>query len=187
MSTDGSAQMRPGAARARFAEPLAEQHEHALARLVASEAGAPARGAPRPESADETRMWLARALRERRARQAYTFAGRSDDVLVGVVHLGRVSRRSALLSYWLAPPFRGRGLARAVVRPIVDHAFVQLGLVRLDAFVREDNAASRALLVSLGFQLAGRALGLATPGGAGEDDPVLAYVCPRTPAPGGEG
>ncbi|MDC0673095.1 GNAT family N-acetyltransferase [Nannocystis radixulma] len=161
-------------------EPLEERHEAALARLVALEGDAPLRGAPRPASPEATRAWLADVVRERRARKAFAFVGRSDDgELAGVVYLGGASRRTALLSYWLAPNFRGRGLARAMVQPVVDHAFAQLGLARLDAFVVEENAPSRALLASLGFRLAGRVLGTTAPGATGEDAPVLAYVCPR--------
>jgi len=95
---------------------------------------------------------------------AVTEAGR----FAGMVSLGSVSRgaaRSAQLGYWVDARVAGRGVGSVAVALACDHAFGPVGLHRLEAWVRPDNARSSALLASLGFRAEGRAVrGLAVDG-----------------------
>ncbi len=84
-------------------------------------------------------------------------AGRA---IVGVVCLENIvggAFWSCDLSYYGMAGFEGRGLMTAAVRLALRHAFGQLGLHRVEAAVRPENASSLALLARLGFRPEGRA------------------------------
>lgn len=88
------------------------------------------------------------------AREAATRA------IVGVVCLENIvggAFWSCDLSYYGMAGFEGRGLMTGAVRLALRHAFGQLGLHRVEAAVRPENAASLALLARLGFRHEGRA------------------------------
>jgi [ribosomal protein S5]-alanine N-acetyltransferase len=63
---------------------------------------------------------------------------------VGKSHLAEVG-------YWLARPFWGRGIMTAVVQRLCQHAFAELGLVKITANVFTDNPASARVLEKCGF------------------------------------
>jgi RimJ/RimL family protein N-acetyltransferase len=62
----------------------------------------------------------------------------------------------AELGYWLGRPHWGQGKMTRIVAAIVEAAFDQLGLVRLEAQVFSWNAASARVLEKNGFQREGR-------------------------------
>lgn len=57
------------------------------------------------------------------------------------------------LSYGLYPQFRGRGLASEAARAAMDYGIESLGLERIVALSRGDNAASHRILEKLGMTL----------------------------------
>lgn len=75
------------------------------------------------------------------------FAGQLtvDNVVRGVM-------RSAHLGYWIDQARAGQGHMSLTVAVIVDHCFGPVGLHRLQADIRPENVASRALVTSLGFR-----------------------------------
>jgi len=78
--------------------------------------------------------------------------------LVGVVDLSEIVRgyfQSAYLGYFAFTPHAGRGLMRAGLGQVVDHAFDTMGLHRLEANVQPDNTASIGLVRALGFSKEG--------------------------------
>ena len=56
------------------------------------------------------------------------------------------------LGVHLLPGYWGQGLAREAARAVIDHAFTVLGVPALFAGHNPDNAASRRMLVELGFR-----------------------------------
>jgi RimJ/RimL family protein N-acetyltransferase len=68
---------------------------------------------------------------------------------VGVTH-------KAQLGYWLARPFRGRGIMTHAVTRVSALAFAELALVRIFAYVFDFNVASVRVLEKAGFELEGR-------------------------------
>ena len=64
-----------------------------------------------------------------------------DGAQAGFVALRVPDHRDAAgqLAWQLAPDFRGRGLARAALRAVIEHGFVDLGLRRVEAFVDRSN------------------------------------------------
>ncbi len=100
-----------------------------------------------------------RAMRRaltRRARMGVTvpFAIRVEGRLVGQVTVDNVVRgalRSGWLGYWIDRGVAGRGMASLAVALVCDHAFGPMGLHRLQADIRPENAPSRRLVEGLGF------------------------------------
>ena len=73
----------------------------------------------------------------------------------GQLTVGNVVRgalRSAWVGYWVSSTLAGRGVATAAVALAVDHCFGPVGLHRVEATVRPENRASRAVLERVGFR-----------------------------------
>ena len=62
---------------------------------------------------------------------------------------------SAYLGYYAFEPFAGRGLMKQGLSQVVTHAFRKLKLHRLEANIQPGNAASKALVKTLGFRREG--------------------------------
>jgi len=67
-----------------------------------------------------------------------------DNLQIGTSH-------RAEIGYWLAKPFWGRGIMTAVVRRLCEFGFAEFGLVKIEAHVFADNAASAKVLEKCGF------------------------------------
>jgi ribosomal-protein-alanine N-acetyltransferase len=81
-----------------------------------------------------------------------------DDDLAGVVNISEIvlgSFRSAYLSYYALEPHQRRGYMRAGVSAMIQLAFREHRLHRLEANIQPDNVASIALVRGLGFELEG--------------------------------
>ncbi len=98
---------------------------------------------------------MLRGLRkEARAGRTLPCAITWDGRLAGQVTLGNVVRGafdSAYVGYWVDGRLAGRGIAPTAVAMLVDHAFDVLGLHRVEANVRPENAASLRVVEKLGF------------------------------------
>lgn len=77
--------------------------------------------------------------------------------LSGVVGYHRIdwSRRKVALGYWLGREFEGKGIMTRSCRALVDHAFRELGLERVEIRAATGNARSRAIPLRLGFREGG--------------------------------
>jgi ribosomal-protein-alanine N-acetyltransferase len=78
--------------------------------------------------------------------------------LAGVINLNEIVRgrfRSAYLGYYGFEPYAGRGFMREGLALAISFAFTKLRLHRLEANIQPDNARSKALVKSLGFQMEG--------------------------------
>jgi ribosomal-protein-alanine N-acetyltransferase len=99
------------------------------------------------------RWWTLRAAARRGS--VLPFAITVDEELAGHVVIGNVVREpllSAYVGYWCDTRHTGRGVATAAVALVVDHCFGPVGLHRLEATVRPENAASLRVLAKLGFR-----------------------------------
>src|SRR6202008_1062225 len=78
-----------------------------------------------------------------------------DGEFTGQLTIGNVTHgalRSAWIGYWVASTATGGGVATAALALGMDHAFGPVRLHRLEATVRPENAASRAVLAKVGFR-----------------------------------
>ena len=90
----------------------------------------------------------------------------------------RDNRLSCFLSYWLREDACGYGYATTAVRFVLDVAFDQLGLHRVEAFVRPSNAASLAVLSRAGFERIGVARRHTFVGFDWQDEVLLQRLAP---------
>jgi len=82
----------------------------------------------------------------------------ADDRLAGVININEISRgssQSAQLGYYLFAPFQGHGLMKDALDRIIERAFLELGLHRLEANIQPDNIASLKLVDRAGFHREG--------------------------------
>jgi [ribosomal protein S5]-alanine N-acetyltransferase len=111
--------------------------------------------------------------------QALPFAITLDGQFAGQLTLGNVVRgslRSAWVGYWVESGAAGGGVATGAVALAVDHAFGPVGLHRIEATVRPENAASLRVLAKLGFRDEGLLRRYLEVDGAWRDHQLLAMT-----------
>ena len=99
-------------------------------------------------------------LREADAREAIlaylarnpglSFVARDGDVLAGAVLAGTDGRRGYLQHLAVAPPYRGRGVARMLAERVIE-ALGVAGIAKCHLMVREDNERAKKFWQHLGW------------------------------------
>ncbi|MDQ8186528.1 GNAT family protein [Pelagicoccus sp. SDUM812002] len=82
----------------------------------------------------------------------------SDDRIAGLINLGEIVRgafQNAYVGYWAVTGFAGQGLMKEGLALVVQRAFSEHGLHRLEANIQPGNFSSRGLVERLGFRLEG--------------------------------
>jgi [ribosomal protein S5]-alanine N-acetyltransferase len=83
------------------------------------------------------------------------FVIETEGRLVGQMHLFGIawgSLRSASAGYWVAESVAGRGIMPLALAAACDHAFLGLGLHRVEVNIRPENIASLRVVQKLGFR-----------------------------------
>jgi [ribosomal protein S5]-alanine N-acetyltransferase len=94
-----------------------------------------------------------RRLAERNA-DRYRFAIVDDGAIAGTMNVNDILRgalQMGNIGYWVDRERTGRGLATAALAEVIDFAFGELGLHRLEAGTLPDNHASQRVLEKNGF------------------------------------
>jgi ribosomal-protein-alanine N-acetyltransferase len=110
--------------------------------------------APTHFTVDGQRQAIADALAQHEKGTGLPHVILYDGAVVGRVTLSDIRRgpsQSCHLGYWLSQSHNGRGLATAAVGEILDIAFGELGLHRVEAGTMPSNVRSRAVLERNGF------------------------------------
>jgi ribosomal-protein-alanine N-acetyltransferase len=92
---------------------------------------------------------------EARKGRMLPYAIELDGRFCGQLTIGNVTHgalRSAWIGYWVASPFTGGGVATGALALGLDHCFGPVRLHRVEATVRPENSASRAVLSKVGFR-----------------------------------
>jgi ribosomal-protein-alanine N-acetyltransferase len=92
------------------------------------------------------------------ARNSYPCVIEHDERIVGMISLSAIERgpaQTANLGYWVAEAMNGRGIATRAVRLMIDTAFGELGLHRLQAGTLVHNTGSQRVLEHNGFERIG--------------------------------
>jgi ribosomal-protein-alanine N-acetyltransferase len=98
---------------------------------------------------------LRNVRREARAGRTLPLAITYDGRLAGQVTASNVVRGafdSASVGYWVDGAVAGRGVLPTALAMLVDHCFGPVGLHRIEANIRPENAASRRVVEKLGFR-----------------------------------
>jgi ribosomal-protein-alanine N-acetyltransferase len=96
--------------------------------------------------------------REARAGRALPFAVTYDGDLVGQVNVGSIVRgayHGGYVGYWIDERVAGLGVTPTALALVLDHCFGAVGLHRVEANVRPENAASLRVVAKLGFRAEG--------------------------------
>lgn len=115
---------------------------------------------PSPYAEPDADKWLeiVRANREKYGRLTNWAIRHREAGLIGgigaMVKTGLDGHRDEI-GYWLAEPFRGRGIMTEVVGKFTEHLFETRPLVRIEAHVYDYNPASARVLEKAGFQREG--------------------------------
>ncbi len=110
---------------------------------------------PHPYTTKDARDFLKHAVA---ANDPSNLAIEVEGVAVGAIGYvpGRdVERYSAEIGYWLGESHWGRGIVTEAVRLVTEHAFVQMGFLRLFALPFADNAGSVRVLEKAGYEREG--------------------------------
>jgi ribosomal-protein-alanine N-acetyltransferase len=108
----------------------------------------------------EYRAYLKRARRDNQ--ESFFVVEAHSQALAGVVNINDIVRYAELsgrLGYYAFVPHAGRGLMREGLRLVIDRAFGELGLHRLEANIQLRNSRSIALVEGLRFRCEGTARG----------------------------
>ena len=101
--------------------------------------------------------WSSRSAREDRALPLFVFET-GTGAFLGAVTLDNIRRGPAMmanLGYWIGPDHARQGYMSEAVRGLVDYAFAQMSLSRIEAACLPENAASRGLLEKCRFKYEG--------------------------------
>lgn len=111
---------------------------------------------PRSFTADEGQAFIERQWSRQTTGEGLSLVITYQDVPVGCATL--MTRRPAVgdLGYWLVERARGLGVATKAIGSLVDWALGEASLEAVEAYVAEDNTASRRLLDRLDFLYVGR-------------------------------
>ena len=131
---------------------------------------------PHPYTEADADAWLNLVVDQDRP-TSFAIATESEAIGgIGMTLKDDVRRRTAEIGYWLAEPFWGRGIATDAVRAVVDYAFANFDLTRVEAYVFEWNLASCRVLQKAGFVQEARLRRRVTKNGKTIDEFLYALV-----------
>jgi ribosomal-protein-serine acetyltransferase len=109
--------------------------------------------------------------------RALPCAIRVDGVLVGSVELCiDPAESTGEIGCWVDASLEGHGVARSACEAVLDHAFHQIGLSRIEARIASTNFRSRRLAEHLGFSLEGTLRSAHVVGGVRQDVAIYGLV-----------
>lgn len=104
-------------------------------------------------SVDDSRAFVENCTRARLAQESATWLIDYKGQLAGVISINDLKwqNRACEIGYWIAIDFEGKGVMSACVTALVDFAFTELALHRIEIRVALNNQRSRAIPERLGF------------------------------------
>jgi ribosomal-protein-serine acetyltransferase len=108
-------------------------------------------------SPDDTRNFIKESLGEFASGEGMLAGIWEREQVIGAISYDFIDRanRVARIGYWLASDSQGKGVMTKACRAMVDHAFNELGLNRVEIRCATGNARSRAIPQRLGFKQEG--------------------------------
>jgi RimJ/RimL family protein N-acetyltransferase len=122
------------------------------------------------------RTWLERYEEGRRdgTREGFAIVDEADDGVVGLAVAARIDREAQTveLGYVVSPGARGRGVATEALRLLSDWAIRELGALRLELLISDENPASQRVAERCGYVREGLMRSLYTKPGVREDTQI---------------
>ncbi|WP_088809289.1 MULTISPECIES: GNAT family N-acetyltransferase [Listeria] len=125
---------------------------------------------------------IMQAMSDREKDQAYSYLIEDDQTIIGLIALTGVLRhslQSAWIGYFLDKEMNGRGYMTEAVKQVVEIAFSELKLHRLEAGVMPHNIRSMRVLEKAGFEKEGIARKNVKINGKWEDHMTLSILNPE--------
>ncbi len=112
---------------------------------------------PRPFTSPMAKDWIASRPAKYSRGESVNYAVTLDDELIGGTGLQLDPQpNKAVLNYWLAHKFWNKGITTEATRRLIQHAFDDLGLNRVEATHVPENRYSGKVLAGTGFKYEGR-------------------------------
>ncbi len=105
------------------------------------------------QSVENTRAFIETSCQQFAANNGFNAAIWVREQIVGVIGFHRVDwqNQSSSIGYWLGQDFRGQGIMTKACRALINYAFQDLKLNRIEIRCAVQNAKSRAIPERLGF------------------------------------
>lgn len=105
------------------------------------------------KSIGDTQEFIKIALKQYASNNGFQAGIWYKEKIVGVIGYHNVnwSHKSCSIGYWLGEKYIGKGIMTKTCRSLVDYAFIDLGLNRVEIRCAEENKKSRAIPTRLGF------------------------------------
>ena len=116
---------------------------------------------PYPNTEAQALEYINKSIKESLTQPRFSYrlgiAKKEDNKIVGGIALSEIDSFSnnATLGYWIGEDFWSNGFMTEVVEKIIEFAFEELNIRRLNANAHPQNVASNKLLTKLGFTLEG--------------------------------
>ena len=103
---------------------------------------------------ERTREWIKQNLQHFAKNDGFTIGIWHKDALAGQIDLGNLNwnDRKMEIGYWLGASFQGKGLVTKSCRVLINHAFYELKLNRVEMRCAVENRKSRKIPEKLGFR-----------------------------------
>lgn len=101
-----------------------------------------------------TERFIAAAEKQLQGNDGFQAAIAPDGPIIGVVGVHSIDwvNRNTSIGYWLTAEARGKGVMTTAVRALIDHAFSEWNLHRIEIHCAPENDRSRAIPERLGFR-----------------------------------
>jgi ribosomal-protein-serine acetyltransferase len=134
------------------------------------------------QTLEQTANFIHASLRRHAERNGFEMGLILDERMIGAAGFAGIDwvARATSVGYWLALEHQGRGLMTRAVKALVDHAFGELELHRVEIQAAEGNRRSRAIPERLGFQEEGTLREAERVGGRYLDLVVYGLLAPAT-------
>ncbi len=157
-------------------EPLAPAHLSAMPAMLADPDVLRFTRVPVPVPPGFEHTWLERYEEGRRdgTREGFAIVDPADDGVVGLALAVRIDRdeQTVELGYLVSPAARGRGVATEALRLLSDWAFRELGALRLQLLISDENVASQRVAERCGYVREGLLRSVYTKPGVREDTQI---------------
>lgn len=105
-------------------------------------------------SAQDTKSFIGRTRKQWADHEGFTAGIFYKDAICGIIGFNSVNWRQKHISigYWLGQQFQGKGIITQACAALVDHAFQEMNLHRVEIRTAVENFKSRAVPERLGFK-----------------------------------